>query len=1276
MQMSVRMGKGGNPELKKKKVSFFKGGLCFLMLGLLSVSANFSVTPAVAAIDQTAPVVIAPAAITIAASSSTGVTATVAPALASTLTAHDAALWRASDGWSNGGMFQVGWRADHVSFANGNLVLKLDNQPTCATTSSACSNQAYASGEYKSLHTISHGRLTFRAKPARGSGVVTGLFTYTGTSGTANHDEIDIEFLGKDTTGVQFNYFVAGVGGHEFWLPLGFDAALAFHDYSIEWLPNAINWYVDGVLKHTVNAGAGVALPSRPQNIFMNLWASTGVNAWTGAFVYTAPVSAEVRQISYKPQATAAFSSFLNGATATDNVGVVGDITNDVPVTLPVGTTTVAFTATDAAGNQGSAISTVTVSPYVPPDTTKPVITLNGINPSTVEAGQPYVDALATVTDNVDPTNAKLAGVSTVNTSKLGNYTVTYHASDIAGNAAIPVVRTVNVVDTTNPILTVPADVVTNATGVRTAVAIGQATATDFFAVTISNNAPADFIIGTTPVTWTASDANGRVSSSIQQVTVNSVSTKPAVVLNSGATVSITAPAGETVFNVATAAAPLTLPAGVTFPSGTLAYSVTSPFAGSVTMTLAFSKPLPPVYRLYKVDNAGVITEMPASAWTQSGTNTINLTLTDGGAFDLDGLQNGVIVDPIAIGVDTQAPVITLTGAATITVAQGSIFADSGTVVTDNVDTGLIAAATGTVNTSKVGTYTLTYNVSDTTGNAAQAVTRTVQVTDQTAPIVTAPKSITVYATSASGTAATNAAIATFLGAATATDNVGIVGAVSNNAPTVFPVGQTTTVTFTAKDAAGNSGTASATVMVTAYMAPDTMPPVITLTGGDINKVQGTAFSDPGYSAIDNPGAMNLTGKVIVTGGPVNSAAAVGTIFTLKYNVSDAAGNLAVQKRRIVTIVAMPDTIAPVITVIGGNATVVQGQTYTDAGASALDNVDGNLTGSITINNLVNTSAIGTYTVTYHVVDAAGNVAIPVVRTVNVIADQPPVMTLIGATPVTLVQGAIYNDGGATAWDDVDGNVTANIATLNHVNTAIVGSYTVTYNVSDAAGHTATQMVRTVNVIPVGGAANRGETVQVPLTGSATAVEIASVSEVISNFSSVTVSGTPPAGVSIPLGVLSYTTTIPAGTISHTVDLAFSTSLPANVVLYKVDNAGNYTVIPNGTGVDQWTQVNATTIALTLSDGGPFDLGGNVPDGIIIDPVAVGVPPVATPTTPAKPTAGGSGGGCALNPSLSFDPSLLLLLLFAFIGPLLRPKTPQKFVQKYRDSDDINSDSA
>lgn len=92
----------------------------------------------------------------------------------------------------------------------------------------------------------------------------------------------------------------------------------------------------------------------------------------------------------------------------------------------------------------------------------------------------------------------------------------------------------------------------------------------------------------------------------------------------------------------------------------------------------------------------------------------------------------------------------------------------------------------------------------------------------------------------------------------------------------------------------------------------------------------------------------------------------------------------------------------------------------------------------------------------------------------------PPVITLTGASTVQVTQGTTYTDAGATATDDTDGNITSSIVTVNNVNTANVGAYTVTYNVSDAAGNAATQVTRTVNVVaptPV------NNTLSVTLTG-------------------------------------------------------------------------------------------------------------------------------------------------------------------------------------------------
>jgi hypothetical protein len=81
------------------------------------------------------------------------------------------------------------------------------------------------------------------------------------------------------------------------------------------------------------------------------------------------------------------------------------------------------------------------------------------------------------------------------------------------------------------------------------------------------------------------------------------------------------------------------------------------------------------------------------------------------------------------------------------------------------------------------------------------------------------------------------------------------------------------------------------------------------------------------------------------------------------------------------------DTGAPVITLTGnGTIEVNLGDVYTDAGATATDDQDGDITPTAT--GTVNTEKVGSYTITYSAVDAAGNEAAEVVRTVNVKAEK------------------------------------------------------------------------------------------------------------------------------------------------------------------------------------------------------------------------------------------------------------------------------------------------
>ena len=155
----------------------------------------------------------------------------------------------------------------------------------------------------------------------------------------------------------------------------------------------------------------------------------------------------------------------------------------------------------------------------------------------------------------------------------------------------------------------------------------------------------------------------------------------------------------------------------------------------------------------------------------------------------------------------------------------------------------------------------------------------------------------------------------------------------------------------------------------------------------------------------------------------------VGT-YTVTYNVSDAAGNAATQVTRTVNIT--PDVTIPVITLLGESEVSLElGSIYTDAGATAVDNIDGDITSNI-VSQLVDVNNVGTYTVTYNVSDAAGNAATQVTRTVNITPDVTiPVITLLGESEVSLELGSIYTDAGATAVDNIDGDITASIVVVN-----------------------------------------------------------------------------------------------------------------------------------------------------------------------------------------------------------------------------------------------------
>lgn len=201
---------------------------------------------------------------------------------------HDDKLYEKANGWSNGYMFDCTWRADNVIFSDGIMNLMID-------TDGENSKPKWSGGEYRSREFYHYGKYEVRMKPIKNKGVVSSFFTYTGPSDNNPWDEIDIEFLGKDTTIVQFNYFTNGVGEHEYIHNLGFDASEEFHTYGFLWLPDSITWYVDDVEVYK----ATESIPVTKSKIMMNVWPGTGVDSWLDSYDGTTPLKAEYDWFRY-----------------------------------------------------------------------------------------------------------------------------------------------------------------------------------------------------------------------------------------------------------------------------------------------------------------------------------------------------------------------------------------------------------------------------------------------------------------------------------------------------------------------------------------------------------------------------------------------------------------------------------------------------------------------------------------------------------------------------------------------------------------------------------------------------------------------------------------------------------------------------------------------------------------------------------------------------------------------------------------------------------------
>jgi len=446
------------------------------------------------------------------------------------------------------------------------------------------------------------------------------------------------------------------------------------------------------------------------------------------------------------PATDAAIAGFLNGATALDDVdGQITDITNDAPTQFPIGVTTVTFSATDQAGNTGTAQATVTIS--APQDNTAPVLN-NGRPSGTLPAGTTQVDLQVTTnepatcrwSDTASTAYADMAATfdTTGGTSHsttidgLANgqsYTRYVRCMDAENNAnsddyTISWDVAVEDQDIQAPVVTAPADLTLTApdsnglpaTDAAIAAFLSGATAVDDVdgeIKAITNDAPAQLPIGVTTVTFSATDQAGNTGTAHATVTINAQQDATAPVLSDGS------------------------------PSGTFD-------AGTTQVTMRVS------------------TDEPATCRWSDAAGTAYADMAGAFTTDAGGTGHSTVIDGLADGQSYTRYV-------------------------------RCADANANANTDD---FAISWDVA--AGNPR----------DDQAPVVTAPADLEVTAADDTGLPATNAAIVTFLSSATAMDDVdGSIGVISNDAPSHFPMGATT-VTFSATDSAGNTGSAQATVTV------------------------------------------------------------------------------------------------------------------------------------------------------------------------------------------------------------------------------------------------------------------------------------------------------------------------------------------------------------------------------------------------------------------------------------------------------------------------------
>lgn len=177
---------------------------------------------------------------------------------------------------------------------------------TAGLVSHLVNAKAYKGAEIYSSDSYLYGRYEIRMRVANASGVLSTFFTYKNGSEVGNTfwEEIDIEVLGKDNATQWQSNIILGSSRPTIHTEQTHTAnaslADAYHTYVVEWTPDYVAWYLDGVEVRRITGTSTVTSLTNPQSLRFNIWSSESV-LWVGAWDDAVlPVYQFVNYIDYK----------------------------------------------------------------------------------------------------------------------------------------------------------------------------------------------------------------------------------------------------------------------------------------------------------------------------------------------------------------------------------------------------------------------------------------------------------------------------------------------------------------------------------------------------------------------------------------------------------------------------------------------------------------------------------------------------------------------------------------------------------------------------------------------------------------------------------------------------------------------------------------------------------------------------------------------------------------------------------------------------------------